>query len=225
MAYSSSGSSNSLGLDTDVSTCTKEGLKSYKTLKEHYDKLLSDYKKSQLNVASYKAGLESVEERLEVYKKNKAIFEEDIKILKFDVKLRDKVLAEHRKRFEKAKKERDDLKLTLQKFQNSSKNLSKLLDSQVSDNHKSGVGYDSQVSDENQSDVENVSQMDDKNKTSEGYHAAPPPYTRNFIPPKPKLILADTNESVFSESVTSVPAVVTSKVEASKSKHVSVKKR
>ncbi|GJX53082.1 hypothetical protein Tco_0281451, partial [Tanacetum coccineum] len=224
MAYTSSRSSNSSGSDSEVSTCTKACLKSYETLKEHYDKLSSDYKKSQLNVVAYKVGLESVEERQEVYKKNEAIFKEDIKMLKIDVMLRDKVLTEHRKRFEKAKKERDDLKLTLEKFQNSSKNLSKLLDNQVSDNHKSGVGYDSQVSDENQTDVENISQMDDKNKTGEGYHAVPPPYTGNFLPPKPKLVLADTNESVFSESATSVPADVTSKVKTSKAKHVSVRK-
>ncbi|GJT87654.1 hypothetical protein Tco_1069371 [Tanacetum coccineum] len=165
MAYSSLGSSSSSRSDTE----------------------------SQINVASYKASLESVEERLEVYKKNEAIFEKDIKIKKIDVKLRDK-------------------------------NLSNMLDSQVSLNHKSGVGYDSQVSKENQSDVENVSQVDDKNKTGEGYHAVPPPYTGNFIPPKPELVLADTNKSVFSESATSVPAVVTSKVEASKSKLVSVRR-
>ncbi|GJU96566.1 putative ribonuclease H-like domain-containing protein [Tanacetum coccineum] len=59
----------------------------------------------------------------------------------------DNALTELRKKFEKAKKERDDLKLTLEKFKNSSKNLSKLLDSQVSDKFKTSVGYDSQVFD------------------------------------------------------------------------------
>ncbi|GKB35257.1 putative ribonuclease H-like domain-containing protein [Tanacetum coccineum] len=52
----------------------------------------------------------------------------------------------------------------------------------------------------------------------------PPPYTGNFMPPKLKLVLADTNKSGFSELVTSVPAVVTSKVETSKEKQVSVRK-
>ncbi|GJV91975.1 putative ribonuclease H-like domain-containing protein [Tanacetum coccineum] len=94
---------------------------------------------------AYKAGLESVEARLDVYKKNEAVFKEDIKILKLDIKLRDNALTELRKKFEKAEKERDDLKLILEKFENSSKNLSKLLDSQVSDKFKTGVGYDSQV--------------------------------------------------------------------------------
>ncbi|GKD63932.1 hypothetical protein Tco_1306040, partial [Tanacetum coccineum] len=56
----------------------------------------------------------------------------DIKILKLDIKLRDNALTELRKKFEKAEKERDDLKLTLENFRNSSKNLSKLLEIHMS---------------------------------------------------------------------------------------------
>ncbi|GJT14539.1 retrovirus-related pol polyprotein from transposon TNT 1-94 [Tanacetum coccineum] len=140
MAYTSSGSSSSSSSDSEVSTCSRACLKSYKTLKEHYDNLTKDFNKSQLNVVAYKTGLESVEARLDVYKKNEVVFKEDIKILKLDVKLRDNELTELRKKFEKAKKERDDLKLTLEKFENSSKNISKLLEIQVSDKFKTGVG-------------------------------------------------------------------------------------
>ncbi|GJT82315.1 ribonuclease H-like domain-containing protein [Tanacetum coccineum] len=131
------------------------------------------------------------------------------KILKPDIMLRDNALTELRKKFEKAEKERDELKLTLEKFENSSKNLSKLLEIQVSDKLKTGVGFDSQVFD---------SQMNDKYKISEGYHAVPPPYIGNFMPSKPDLVLANEDEYVFSESVTSVPAVATSEVKTSKSK-------
>ncbi|GKE38343.1 hypothetical protein Tco_1461748 [Tanacetum coccineum] len=87
----------------------------------------------------------------------------DSEILKLDIMLRDNALIELRKKFEKAKKERDDLKLTLEKFESSSKNLSKLLEIQVSNKFKTGVGFDSQVFD---------SQENDKYKTSEGYHAS-----------------------------------------------------
>ncbi|GJV93685.1 putative ribonuclease H-like domain-containing protein [Tanacetum coccineum] len=210
--------SRSSSSDSEVSTCSKACLKSYETLKEHYDNLTKDFNKSQLNVGAYKAGLESVEARLDVYKKNEAVFEEDIKILKLDIMLRDNALTELRKKFEKAKKERDDLKLTLEKFKNSSKNLSKLLDSQISDKFKSGVGYDSQVFDSQVFD----SQVNDKYKTGKGYHVVPPPYTGNFMPSKPDLVLADKDEYVFSESVTSVPAAVTSEVKTSESKPKSV---
>ncbi|GJX53849.1 hypothetical protein Tco_0282218 [Tanacetum coccineum] len=126
--------------------------------------------------------------------------------------------AELRKKFKKAKKERDDLKLTLEKFENSSKNLSKLLDSQICDKFKSGVGYDSQVFDSQIFD----SQVNDRNKTGEGYHIVPPPYTGNFMPPKPDLVHADKDEYVFSKSVTSEPAAATIEVKTSESRPKSV---
>nr|GEY12692.1 hypothetical protein [Tanacetum cinerariifolium] len=137
---------------------------------------------------AYKAGLESIEARLEVYKKNEDVFEEDIKILKLDVMFRDKAITELRQKFEKAKKERDDLKLTLEMFESSSKNLSRLLDSQQCD----------------------------KSKTGKRYHVVPPPYTGNFMPPRPDLVFAD--EHVVSKSVTSLPGITKSKVKTSESK-------
>nr|GEW76303.1 putative ribonuclease H-like domain-containing protein [Tanacetum cinerariifolium] len=186
MAYTSSGSSISY---SEVSTCSKACLKSYETLKKHYDKFSKDYKKSQLNVEAYKIGLESIEARLV-----DDIFEENINILKLDIHLRDNALTELRKKLEKAEKERDEIKITLEKFENSSKTLNKMLDSQVHDKYKTGVGY----------------------------HAVPPPYTKNFMPPKPDFILADVDEYVVSESITSVPAVATNKAKTSDSKPKSV---
>nr|GEW32920.1 retrovirus-related Pol polyprotein from transposon TNT 1-94 [Tanacetum cinerariifolium] len=57
--------------------------------------------------------------------------------------MRDNALVELKKKFEKAKQERDDLKLKLEKFQTSSKNLSQLLVSETND--KTRLGYDNQV--------------------------------------------------------------------------------
>ncbi|GKC05525.1 ribonuclease H-like domain-containing protein, partial [Tanacetum coccineum] len=189
MAYTSLGSSSTSSSDSEVSTCSKVCLKSYETLKEYYDNLATNFNKSQINVGAYKAGLESVEARLEVYKKNEIVFKENIKI-KLDIMLRDNALTELRKKYEKAKKERDDLKLTLEKFENSSKNLSKLLEIQVCDKFKNRVGFNSQVIDSQVSD----SQVNDKYKTGKGYHVVPPPYTGNFMPPKRDLVLADGEE-------------------------------
>ncbi|GKB69273.1 hypothetical protein Tco_0930685 [Tanacetum coccineum] len=109
---------------------------------------------SQLNVGAYKVGLESVKARLDVYKKNEAVFKEDIKILKLDI-------------------------------------------IQISDKFKSGLGYDSQMFNSQVVD----SEENDKYKTGEGYHVVPPPYTRNFMPPKFDLVLADMDEYVFSEPI------------------------
>ncbi|GJZ81190.1 putative ribonuclease H-like domain-containing protein [Tanacetum coccineum] len=62
------------------------------------------------------------------------------------------------------------------------------------------------------------SKVNDKYKISEGYHDVPSPYTGNFMPPKLDLVLTDGDEYVFSESVTSVPEVATSKAKTSESK-------
>ncbi|GJW32510.1 ribonuclease H-like domain-containing protein [Tanacetum coccineum] len=138
MAYTPSGSSSSS--DSEVDSCSKSCVKAYATLKEQYDSLSSDYKKSQFNLVSYKAGLESVEARLTQYKKNEIVLEEKIIVLNLEIKLRDNALVENQKKLEKAKK-RDELKLTLEKFQNSSKSLNNLLESQVCDKSKTGLGY------------------------------------------------------------------------------------
>nr|GEU61217.1 putative ribonuclease H-like domain-containing protein [Tanacetum cinerariifolium] len=123
MAFTSSGSSSSSGSDNEVAPCSKACSKAYATLKSHYDKLTINFRKSQFDVLSYKSGLESVEARLVVYQQNENVFEEDIKLLKLDVMLSDNALVELRKKFKKSKQERDELKLTLEKFQTSSKNL------------------------------------------------------------------------------------------------------
>ncbi|GJU73716.1 hypothetical protein Tco_1265121 [Tanacetum coccineum] len=100
MTYISSRSSSSL--DTEVDSCSKSCVKAYATLKEQYDSLCSYYKKSQFNLVSYKAGLQSVEDILVHYKKNEAVFEESINVLKLKVRLRDNAFDEYKMKWEKA---------------------------------------------------------------------------------------------------------------------------
>nr|GEX68479.1 hypothetical protein [Tanacetum cinerariifolium] len=125
------------------SSCSRACTKAYATMKSHYDKLTNDLRKSQFDVLSYKTGLEYVEARILVYQQNETIYEEDIKLLKLDVMLRDNALVDLRKKFKKAEQERDELKLKLNKFQTYLKNLSQLLASQTSD--KTGLGYNNQM--------------------------------------------------------------------------------
>nr|GFA67184.1 hypothetical protein [Tanacetum cinerariifolium] len=107
-------SSSSSGSDNEVASCFKACTKAYATLQSHYNKMTNDLKKSQFDVNSYKTGLESVEDRLQVYQQNETVFEEDIKFLKLEVQLRDNALVILRQKFEKAEQERDDLKLKLE---------------------------------------------------------------------------------------------------------------
>nr|GEW57635.1 hypothetical protein [Tanacetum cinerariifolium] len=88
MAFSSSASS-----DNEVSSCSKGCSKAYAQLHTQYDKLTDDFCKTQFDVISYQTGLESVEARLLVYKQNESVFEENIKLLNIEVKLRDTALV------------------------------------------------------------------------------------------------------------------------------------
>nr|GEZ51426.1 hypothetical protein [Tanacetum cinerariifolium] len=124
--------------------------------------------------------IESVEARLLVYQQNEFVFEEDIKLLKLEVQLRDNALVVLRQKFDKAKQERDDLKLKLEKFQTSSKNLSQLLASQTNDNTK--LGYNTQVFTSSMFDCDKMftSETDDSLPASliyDRYHSGDRPST------------------------------------------------
>nr|GEU50820.1 hypothetical protein [Tanacetum cinerariifolium] len=93
MAFTSSVLSSS-GSENTVAPCSKACSKAYATLKSHYDKLTVNFRKSQFDVLSYKLSLESIEARLVIYQYNENVFEEDIKLLKLDVMLRDNAVVE-----------------------------------------------------------------------------------------------------------------------------------
>nr|GFA13117.1 hypothetical protein [Tanacetum cinerariifolium] len=110
-----------------------------------------------------------------------------------------------RQNFEKAEQERDDLKLKLEKFQTSSKNLTELLASQT--NAKTGLGYNSQVFTRAMFDcVDYLSSGSDESlppspiynryQSGNGYHDVPPPYTGIFMPPKPDLVFNNAPNDV-----------------------------
>nr|GEV64202.1 ribonuclease H-like domain-containing protein [Tanacetum cinerariifolium] len=187
VAFTSSSSTGSSGSDSEVAPCSKTCSKAYATLQSHYDKLTNDIRKSQFGVCSYKIGLESVEARLVVYQQNENMFQEDIKLLILDVMLRDNALVKLRKKFEKAKNERDELKLTLENFQTSLKNLM--------------FEYDELISSKSDVSVP-TSLVQDRYKLGEGYHAVSPPYTGTFMPPKPDLVIHDA--PTISETVPNV---------------------
>ncbi|GJR05780.1 ribonuclease H-like domain-containing protein [Tanacetum coccineum] len=153
MAYSSTSSNSKVSTN---SNCSLSCLKNVKILKEQNEQL-KDLRTSKLNAFAYKTGLESVEARLLVYKKNESVYEEDIKVLKCEIHLREVAITELMRKLELAQTQKDEIQLTVENFDNSSKSLSKLIDCQIVD----------------------------KCKTSLRYNVVPPPYTGNFMPPKP----------------------------------------
>ncbi|GJX07557.1 ribonuclease H-like domain-containing protein [Tanacetum coccineum] len=74
-------------------------------------------------LGDYDWSLESVEARLLVYKKNKSVYEEDIKLLKGKIYLKEVAITELRRKLELAQKQKDEIQLTVEKYENSSKSL------------------------------------------------------------------------------------------------------
>ncbi|GJY88728.1 ribonuclease H-like domain-containing protein [Tanacetum coccineum] len=168
MAYSSSSSDSEVSND---SNCSKSCMETVKLLKSQNDQLLRDLEKSSLMVLGYKTGLESVEEKLEFYKKNESVYVENINGLKWDIQVGEITIRELRKKLEKIQKEKDSIQFNVDKFENASKSLNKLIECQIVDNCKKGLGY-------------------------EKYNAVPPPYTGNFMPPTPDLSFTGLDEFV-----------------------------
>ncbi|GKB30130.1 ribonuclease H-like domain-containing protein [Tanacetum coccineum] len=80
-----------------------------KDLKEQNEQLVKDLRIAKISDVSYKTGLESIEARLLVFKKNKSVYEEDIKLLKCEIYLRDLDITGLKKKLELATKEKDKI--------------------------------------------------------------------------------------------------------------------
>nr|GEY77132.1 ribonuclease H-like domain-containing protein [Tanacetum cinerariifolium] len=168
MAYSSSSSDSDISND---STCSKSCLETVKLLKSQNNQLLKDLKKSKLMVLGYKTGLESMKEKLEFYKTNKSIYLYDIKGLNFEIQIGEITIRELKKKLEMAQKVKDDIQLNVDKFEHASKSLNKLIECQIVDKCKKGLGC-------------------------ENYNAVLPPYTGNLIPSTPDLSFTGLDEFV-----------------------------
>ncbi|GKA21472.1 ribonuclease H-like domain-containing protein [Tanacetum coccineum] len=133
MAYSSP--SSDLEVSND-SNCLKSCMETVKLLKSQNDQLLRDLEKSSLMVLGYKTGLESVEEKLEFYKKNECVYVEKINGLKSDIQVGEITIRELRKKLENIQKEKDSIQFNVDKFKNASKSLNKIIECQIVYNFK-----------------------------------------------------------------------------------------
>ncbi|GJV57781.1 ribonuclease H-like domain-containing protein [Tanacetum coccineum] len=182
------GSSSSSSSDSEVSTCSKACLKSYESLKEHFDKQKEQLKKSNLEIIGYQLGLESLEARILA----EALREKD----DFKLKL---------EKFETSSK-----KLTYLLNSQISVNNKNGIGFDLHDFHKNNNEVLVSASDNSVNEIEEENnQVNDRFKKIKGYHAVPPPYTGNYMPSRPDLSFAGLDDYVYktnvSETITSVP--------------------
>ncbi|GJR56244.1 ribonuclease H-like domain-containing protein [Tanacetum coccineum] len=187
--------------DTEVTSCSKECKEYYAKLKKLYDEQRAQLSDASIEILAYTQALKKVEAQLVAHQQSQLWYEEKIRFMKIDLDDKTDVLTYHKKLLAEAEKEKEDLKAKVEKWHNSSKNLGKLLNTQMSANDKFGLGYgdyryDGILSYENEvlqsvfmnkeSDLENQP-LYDRFVTAEGMHVVPPPMTGNYMPSGPDI--------------------------------------
>ncbi|GJS61264.1 ribonuclease H-like domain-containing protein [Tanacetum coccineum] len=72
---------------------------------------------------------------------NEVLFSEEVAVLKREVACKDYEINVLKSEFEKVKQEKEGIEFKIEKFDNASKSLNKLLESQITDKSKKGLGY------------------------------------------------------------------------------------
>ncbi|GKE23610.1 ribonuclease H-like domain-containing protein, partial [Tanacetum coccineum] len=150
--------------------------------------------------------------------------EEKIAVLEFEVKDKGNVVTILTNQLEKTLKEKEDLKAKLEQFETSSKNLNKLINSQLSTKDKTGMGYGDQLNERDNEVINSVfnsrssngddNQTNDRFKKDNEYHAVPPPLIDNYMPPLADLSFIGLDDSVYRTTINKASASV-SQVETS----------
>ncbi|GJY31095.1 hypothetical protein Tco_0414590 [Tanacetum coccineum] len=108
---------------------------------EQCDDLIVKLNQTEFTAATYKRGLATVEEQLITYRKNEVLFSEEVAVLKREVACKDYEINVLKSEFEKVKQEKEGIEFKIEKFDKASKDLDKLLGSQITDKSKKGLGY------------------------------------------------------------------------------------
>ncbi|GJU61956.1 ribonuclease H-like domain-containing protein [Tanacetum coccineum] len=215
MAISSSSSSSSS--DNEVQKCSKQCLDSFKNLQKNYDSEREKDSRARLEIQGYELALDSLESMILVHEKNELAWGEKYEFQNYELKCREIKINNLNLELEKVVKERDELKLKIEKWEESSKNLDELLNSQMSARDKTGLGYgtqlnemsnnsetDSEISlsvfDVRSSDEESTPANDMLSK-ADGYHVVPPPITGNFLTPRADISFAGLDEYAIRKKI------------------------
>ncbi|GJW64708.1 ribonuclease H-like domain-containing protein [Tanacetum coccineum] len=143
MAISSSSSSSSS--DNEVQNCSKQCLESFKTLQKNFDSEREKHSRARLEIQGYELALESLESRILGHEKNELAWGEKYEFQNYELKCREVKINNLKMELEKVVKERDELKVKIEKWEESSKGLNKILNSQMSAKDKNGLGYGTQL--------------------------------------------------------------------------------
>ncbi|GKA64306.1 ribonuclease H-like domain-containing protein [Tanacetum coccineum] len=140
----------------------------------------------------YELALESLESRILVHEKNELAWGEKYEFQNYELKCREIKINNLNLELEKVVKERDELKLKIEKWEESSKNLDELLNSQMSARDKTGLGYGTQLN-----EMSNNSETDSEISLSVFDVRSP----RNFLTPRADISFAGLDEYAIRKKI------------------------
>ncbi|GJW99302.1 ribonuclease H-like domain-containing protein [Tanacetum coccineum] len=215
MAISSSSSSSSS--DNEVQNCSKQCLESFKILQKNFDSEREKHSRARLEIQGYELALESLESRILGHEKNELAWGEKYEFQNYELKCRELKINNLNMELEKVVKERDELNIKIAKWEESSKSLNILLNSQMSAHDKNGLGYGTQLnemSDKSETDSEismsvfevrssdeESTPANDRFSKADGYHVVPPPITGNFLTPRADISFAGLDEYAIRKKI------------------------
>ncbi|GJU02561.1 ribonuclease H-like domain-containing protein [Tanacetum coccineum] len=215
MAISSSSSSSSS--NNEVQNYSKQCLKSFKTLQKNYDSEREKHKRARLEIQGYELALELLESRILGHEKNELAWGKKYEFQNYELKCRELKINNLNMELEKVVKERDELNIKIAKWEESSKSLNILLNSQMSAHDKNGLGYGTQkdeMSNKSKTDSEismsifkvrssdeETTPANDRFSKADGYHVVPPPIIGNFLTPRADISFAGLDEYAIRKKI------------------------
>ncbi|GKB97569.1 hypothetical protein Tco_0983706 [Tanacetum coccineum] len=173
--------------------------------------------RARLEIQGYELALESLESRILGHEKNELAWGEKYEFQNYELKCRELKINNLNMELEKVVKERDELNIKIAKWEESSKSLNILLNSQMSAHDKNGLGYGTQLnemSDKSETDSEismsvfevrssdeESTPANDRFSKADGYHVVPPPITGNFLTPRADISFAGLDEYAIRKKI------------------------
>nr|GEU51121.1 hypothetical protein [Tanacetum cinerariifolium] len=128
-------------------------------------------------------------------------------LIRFEVKDKGNTIIRLTNQLDQTLKEKEDLKAKLEQFEIFSKNLNKLINSQLSAKDKTGLGYGDQLSESDREVLSSVfdsrssdgddNLINDRFKKDNRYHAVPPLLIGNYMIPLADLSCVGLDDSVY----------------------------
>nr|GEV57989.1 hypothetical protein [Tanacetum cinerariifolium] len=175
---------------TSITLVSCDGLGGYDWIHQaekgpNYELMAFSPSSSNSEVSNDSICLKSCLETIELLKSQNDQLLKDLKKSELMV-LGEITIRERRKKLEIDQKEKYDIQINVDKFEYASKSLNKLIECQIVDNCKKGLGY-------------------------ENYNAVPPPYIGNFMPLTPDLSFTGLDEFVNESIVENCKAMSSEK--------------